>query len=493
MSGSFLKRSVEGDISLSRNFNRMIGNKIPPHSTDAEINILGAMLLEPQAISKVTEVLNEDGFYHEAHKIIFKNIIGLNERGITPDIITLTEELRGRSLLDSVGGIAYLTDINIKTPTAANVEQHVRIVQEKYLKRQLIRTTGEILAAAYDDSTDALEEIDHAEQSIFKISQQRLHKSYHSLNNLAHDAYDMINRLMESDKKGLTGVPTGYMKMDYLMGGFQNSDLIILAARPSMGKTALALSLARNIAVQYKLPVAFFSIEMAAIQLVIRLISSESHIDQQRIRTGRIDESEHHRIIKALGVLADAPLYIDDSPMLSIMELRAKCRRLKSERDIQVIFIDYLQLITSPKAESREREISIISSSLKQIAKELNVPIIALAQLNRSVEARNDKRPMLSDLRESGSIEQDADVVLFVNRPERYGQEFYDKEKTKPTAGTAEVIIGKQRNGPVGDIILAFQKNYARFENLAEGYDDSDMPDMSYTHPDLDAPDDAPF
>lgn len=448
-----------------------IKGKVPPHSIDAEIAVLGAMMIDRIAVSKVVEVLSDEAFYNEKHRLIFRAIIRLFERGGTPDFITVSEELKAIDEKKTID-LQYLSDITMDTPTSANVDQHARIVQERYLKRLLISTSGQIMANAYDDSTDALEEIDNAEKHIFEIAEKRLRKSYVGINKLTRDAYEMIVKLSQRDQTGLTGVPSGFHELDRLLGGFQKSDLIIIAARPSMGKTALALSIARNAAVGNNVPVAVFSIEMSSMQLVIRLLSSEARIDQQKLRTGRINHEEDRYIVGGLSRLSNAPIYIDDSPMLTIMELRAKCRRLKAEHQIQMVIVDYLQLISAPKSDSREREISMISSSLKQIAKELDIPVLALAQLNRSVESRTDKRPMLSDLRESGSIEQDADVVMFVNRPEQYGQAHYDDAEKTPTEGTAELIIGKQRNGPTGTCRVAFQKSYARFENLASGYEE---------------------
>lgn len=447
---------------------KMLGTKVPPHSMEAEVSVLGAMMLSREAISRAQGILDENAFYYENHKIIFEALTHLNEKGMSGDILSLKEHLKSQDKLDKIGGVAYLSDINSRTPTAAHIENHCRIVQEHYLKRSLIETAGKILADAYDEATDAIEEIDIAEAAIFKIAEKLLHKSYVSIHTLAHDAYKLIQSLSERDSKGLSGIPTGYIELDHMLGGLQESDLLIVAARPSMGKTAFALSLARNTAVEFNNPVAFFSLEMTSIQLVIRLLSAEAKVNQQKIRTGHISQEDNAKIINALGKLSDSPIFIDDTPGMSLMELRAKARRLKSEQNIKLIVIDYLQLIHSPKAESREREISIISQSLKNLAKELNVPVIALAQLNRSVESRTDKRPMLSDLRESGSIEQDADVVMFINRPEQYKQEKY--EDGTPTQGTAEIIIGKQRNGPVGTRRLAFLKDFARFENLAIEY-----------------------
>ncbi|MBX3043772.1 MAG: replicative DNA helicase [Candidatus Kapabacteria bacterium] len=458
--------------NVNQNVNTANHGRVPPHSDDAEVAVLGAMMIDRIAVSKSVEILQEDAFYHEKHRLIFRAIVRLFERGGTPDFISVGEELKAiddNKIVDTI----FLSNITLATPTSANVEQHARIVQERYLKRLLISTAGQIIMNAYDDSTDALEEIDIAEKHIFEIAEKRLRKSYVGINRLTRDAYEMILKLSQRDQQGLTGVPTGFKELDHLLGGFQKSDLIIIAARPSMGKTALALSIARSAAVVSGIPVAVFSIEMSAMQLVIRLLSSEARIDQQKLRTGRINQEEDRWIVSGLSRLSNAPIYIDDSPMLTIMELRAKCRRLKAEHQVQLIIVDYLQLITAPKSDSREREISLISASLKQIAKELDVPVLALAQLNRSVESRTDKRPMLSDLRESGSIEQDADVVMFVNRPEVYKQMFYDDEHKTPTEGTAELIVGKQRNGPTGTCRVAFQKNYARFENLAYHYEDN--------------------
>jgi len=441
-----------------------VGKNVPPHSNEAEIAVLGAMMIERTAISKTLEIIDADSFYNERNKVIFEIILTLFDRGVGVDIITIVEELNRTKQLEKIGGPVYLAEINSKIPTAANVEYHARIMQEKFLKRSLINVTGKILTSCYDDATDALEEIDVAEQEIFKIAEKRFSKGYVDISTLAHEAIDMIYKLVERDKDSLTGVPTGFTDLDKILGGFQNSDFIVLAARPSMGKTALALSIARNAAVDHKMPIAFFSIEMAAIQLVIRLISAETRINAQSIRTGFLNSEAVRKIVHNIGRLADSKMFIDDSPSLSMTELRAKCRRLKIEHGVKLVMIDYLQLLHPPKAESREREISIISRSLKQLAKELDIPIVAMAQLNRGVEGRADKRPMLSDLRESGSIEQDADVVMFIYRPEYYGIKTWPDDQ-QPTENTASVIIGKQRNGPTGEARLVFEKDFAKFDN----------------------------
>lgn len=461
-----------------------MGDKVPPHSAEAEMAVLGSIMLDKTAITKVIEILDADSFYREANRRVYEVMLGMFNRSITIDLVSLSEELRRRGLLDVIGGSYYLTEINARTPSAANVEHYARIVQEHYLKRRLIETATHILERCYDDGSDALDEIDRAESQIFEIAEKRLGKSYQEMKHLAHQTFEMILGLTEqSGESGVSGVSSGYVKLDEKLGGLQRSDLIIIAARPSMGKTAFALSIARNAAVESRVPVAVFSIEMAAVQLVVRLLSAEARINAHAIRTGHISDEMLPRLAQNIGLLADAPIFIDDSAALSVMELRAKCRRLKAEHNIGLIIIDYLQLMHAAKAESREREISMISRSLKQIAKELDVPIIALSQLNRSVESRSDKRPMLSDLRESGSIEQDADVVMFINRPEHY--EIMTYEDGSPTENTAEIIIGKQRNGPIGTVRLAYLKDYARFENLA--FQHEEPPDYS-TNIDFEAP-----
>ncbi len=443
-----------------------VKGKVPPHSHDAEVNVLGSMMVDRGAIAKAVEILDADCFYSDSHKKIYETICDLFENGTPVDIITLSQELRRKGLLEYTGGTYYLTEINAQTPTSNAVEHHSRIVQEHYLKRRLIHAAGRIIEDCYDDSTDALEEIDRAEHDIFEIAEKRLRKTYSGMNKLARDTFNVIAKLADRGvENGVSGVPTGFVKLDEILGGFQKSDLIIIAARPSMGKTALALSIARNASMEYNVPVAFFSIEMASVQLVMRLLSAETRINAHYIRTGRLNPEHMQKIVAAIGRLERTKMFIDDSPSLSLMELRAKCRRLKAEHNVKLIFVDYLQLMHAPKAESREREISIISRTLKQIAKELDIPVVALAQLNRTVESRSDKRPMLSDLRESGSIEQDADVVMFVTRPEVY--EIMQYEDGTPTEGTAELIIAKQRNGPIDTIRTAYIKDYARFENLA--------------------------
>ncbi len=481
-------------INDIRNFDySKVGAKIPPHSEEAEISVLGAMMLEQSAASSAIEILEPESFYNEIHKELFDTMSYMYEKNIPIDIVSLSEELIKRKKLDFVNGTFYLTEINKRTPTSANVEYYARIVQEKYLKRQLISTSTKIVERCFDESTDALQEIDLAESDIFKIAEKRFSGSYLDIKTLSLNTMSIVHQLAERDKTGVTGVPSGFRDLDKLTGGFQNSDLVIIAARPSMGKTAFALSMARNVAVEYNMPVAVFSIEMSDTQLVMRLFAAESHIGFHKIRTGMMNEQDLATVATRIGKLADSPLFIDDSPALTITEFRAKCRRLKKEKDIKLVIIDYLQLMHPPKAESREREISMMSSSLKQIAKELDIPVIALAQLNRDVEKRPDKRPMLSDLRESGSIEQDADVVLFVYRPEFYGINTWP-DTNFPTENTGEIIIGKQRNGPTGNVRLVFQKEFARFEN--GDFSQSEAPeDLQNAHntPDFQDSDEEPF
>jgi replicative DNA helicase len=472
-------KRIDYDNKKVASISPIVGNRVPPNSTEAEVAVLGAMMLNKQAISKATELLSPDSFYSQKHKLIYESIIALSEKNETVDIITLSEHLTKNGNLEDIGGRGYLAKINKEVATAANVEQYSLIVLEKQLRRDLIQSSGEVINNAYDDSKDILTEIDKAESEIFRIAEKRMTKNYQGMRELTKETYRQIEQMRVRSESGLTGVPSGLVDLDKYLGGLQKSELIIIAARPSMGKTALALSIARNLAVEYKKSIAFFSLEMASTQLIIRLLSAEAKINQQKIRTGKISSHENQKIIDSLGKLNDAKIYFDDSSMIEIMELRAKCRRLKAEHNIDAVFVDYLQLVRASGMESREREISIISMTLKQIAKELEIPVIALAQLNRSIESRPGKSrsPMLSDLRESGSIEQDADVILFVQRAEVYGQMEYE-DKT-PTEGTAEIIIGKQRNGPIGTVRIAFQKNYARFENLSYGYEE--MPESPGT------------
>ncbi len=436
--------------------------RVPPQAVDIESAVLGAMLIEKEAIAKVLEVLDENAFYRPANGLIYKAMIALFERSEPVDLITLSEELRRRGHLEKVGGELALADLTKNVTTAANVEYHAHIVLEKSLMRQLISTSADVMTRAYKDSEDALGLLDQAEQKIFDISEQRMKKSFISMSNAVHKTMSMLESIHGSHS-GVTGVPSGFTDLDNLTGGFQQSDLIIVAGRPSQGKTALVLTVARNASVVHDVPIGFFSLEMSSQQLVMRLMCAEARVDAHKVRTGRLPEDEWKKLSVSVGRLYKAKIFIDDTPGLGILELRAKARRLKAEHNVGMIVVDYLQLMQGPRsAQSREQEISAISRSLKGLAKELGIPVIALSQLNRAVEARSDKRPALADLRESGAIEQDADVVLFVHRPEMYGLETMDGESTE---GVAEIIVGKQRNGPTDTVRLQFIKHYARFES----------------------------
>lgn len=457
----------------------LIAGNIPPHSTEAEVAVLGAMLIDKSAVSKVVEILDEECFYHEQYRTIFASMVAMFERGVTIDIITLNNELTRNGVLERVGGTFALTDLSLRAITAANVEHHARIVLERFLKRQLIGVAGEIIVDCFDETTDALDEVDRAEQRIFEVAERRLKRSYSGMEKLAKNVLEHILTFGD-DHDGITGVPSGFQKLDEMLAGFQKTDLLILAARPSMGKTAFALSVARNAATAGH-AVGVFSLEMSAQQLVMRFISADSEINLQRLRSGRLSDSDRQQLVRRLDNLMKAPIYIDDSAALTPVEFRAKCRRMKMEHGISLVVVDYLQLMHAPKAESREREISMISHTLKQVAKELDIPVLALSQLNRGVEGRADKRPMLSDLRESGSIEQDADVVMFVHRPEYYKIDKF--EDGTPTENIAEIIVGKQRNGPTGTARLFYDNSLAKFANLSYHHSEWDNSDETGVTP----------
>jgi replicative DNA helicase len=441
--------------------------RMPPQAVDIEEQVLGAMLLEKEAIGRAVEVLDEEVFHAERNKKIFQAIIRLFERSEPADVITVAEELRRRGQLEGVGGEAYLVELTMKVTSAANVEYHARIVLEKALLRRLISESSAIAGRAFNQTEDAFDLLDQAEQAIFKISEWRLKRNFVSMDKAVHDTLEMLESI-HGKNEGVTGVPTGFRDLDTLTGGWQRSDLIIVAGRPSAGKTAFALSLAANAALHRSKPttVGIFSLEMSIQQLIMRLLCAEARVDAHAVRTGRLPEDDWKRLSLGAGRLARAPLFIDDTAGLGILELRAKARRLKAEHNVGLIVVDYLQLMQGPRnAENREKEISAVSRSLKGLAKELDIPVVALSQLSRAVEGRTDKRPILSDLRESGAIEQDADVVAFVHRPEMYTDP--KSEKMDEVQGRAEIIVGKQRNGPVDDVALTFVRRYARFENLA--------------------------
>ena len=451
--------------------------RIPPQALQVEQAVLGSLLIERDAIPKTIEILAPNSFYTSRHNKIYAVVLSLFERGNPVDLITATDELKRQGQLEEIGGTYYLTELTSQVASAANVEYHARIIAEKSLLRSMIETMTRVVGRAYDPSADAFELLDEAEGEIFKISDSQLRRSAISMSDVLKDTLARLESI-HGKEGGITGTASGFSRIDQMTGGWQDSDLIIVAARPSMGKTAFGLACARNAALHKDNPtgVAIFSLEMSAQQLAQRLLTSEARVDAQAARTGRLRDKDWPALARAAGRLSAAPIFIDDSPGLTVLELRAKSRRLKAEHDIGLIIVDYLQLMhgsTTNRNSNREQEIAHISRSLKSLAKELDVPVIALSQLSRAVETRGgDKRPMLSDLRESGSIEQDADVVLFIYRAERYG--ITVDENGNSTDGLAEIIISKQRNGPIGNISLAFVTQHARFENLNRYFGASD-------------------
>jgi replicative DNA helicase len=437
--------------------------KMPPQALELEEAVLGAIMLERDALVAVIDLLKPESFYKEVHQKIFRAIMDLSADERPIDILTVTEELKKAKHLEEVGGPYYISQLTSRVASAANIEFHARIIQQKYIQRELIRVTSDIQTKSYDESLDINDLLDYSESQLFEIAQGNIKKEIIKINLLIQDAIKQIEEASKR-KDHLSGIPSGFTKLDRITSGWQRSDLIIIAARPSMGKTAFVLSMARNIAIDHKKPVAVFSLEMSSLQLVNRLISCESELPSERIRNGKLNTDEWKQLDSMIKPLESAPIFIDDTPAISIFELRAKCRRLKKQHDIQAVVIDYLQLMTGPPEikGNREQEVSVISRSLKSISKELDVPVIALSQLNRSVEMRTgNKRPQLSDLRESGAIEQDADVVCFIHRPEKYG--ILEDDEGRSTIGMAEIIVAKHRNGPIGDIKLRFRDTIAKF------------------------------
>ncbi len=439
-----------------------IHGRVPPQAPDVEEVVLGALLLDRNAINAVIDFLKPEAFYKDAHQRIYATIQRLFAESEPIDLITVTNELRKTGELEIVGGPYYLAMLTNRVASSANIEFHARIIAEKYIQRELIRVSTEIIRDAYEDTTDVFDLLDKAEQNLFSINEETFRRDYASMDALVAQAVEDIRKAREFEGH-LTGVPSGFTYLDQITGGWQKTDLIVVAARPGMGKTAFILSMARNIAVDHKRPVAIFSLEMGAKQLVTRLISSEARLPADKLRTGNLYDHEMEQLNVKIAPLIKAPIYIDDTPALSIFELRAKCRRLKERYGIQLAMIDYIQLMTTggDNKGNREQEIATISRSLKSLAKELDIPIIILSQLNRSVETRGGtKKPQLSDLRESGAIEQDADIVLFIYRPEYYKIE---QDDNGPTANKAYIMIAKHRNGKTGDVRLNFIAQYARF------------------------------
>jgi replicative DNA helicase len=441
--------------------------RVPPQSIDMEEAVLGAIMLEKEAVIAILDILKPESFYKDTHQKIYSAIFELSKKEYPVDLYTVTEELRSTGDLDSVGGAVYLTQLTSKVVSAAHVEFHARIVAQKYIQRELIRVSSDIQVRAFDDTNDVNELLDYSENELFQIAEGNIKKEIAPIGLVLKDA---IHEIEEASKRedALVGVPSGFTRLDRLTSGWQNSDLIIVAARPSMGKTAFALSMARNMAVDHKKSIAIFSLEMSSVQLVNRLIVAETELPSNRIRNGRLNEQEWKQLEEKIKTLEKAKIFIDDTPAISVFELRAKCRRLKAQHKLDLAVVDYLQLMTGPAGSgSREQEVSSISRSLKSIAKELAIPIIALSQLNRSVEVRGgSKRPQLSDLRESGAIEQDADMVIFIHRPEKYGLDTF--ENGAPTKGVAEIILSKNRNGPVDDVMLRFREERAQFADIDE-------------------------
>ena len=434
--------------------------KVPPQSIEAEQSVLGGLLLDNASFDRIADALTADDFYRREHRLIYSAISTLCQESSPADVVTVTEYLEKRGELDNAGGLAYLGTLANNTPSAANIVAYAAIVRERSILRRLIQVSGDISAVAYSpEGRSAQEVLDKAEERILEISEIGHRRgAFQPLNALLSKAVDRIDELFRSESP-LTGVPTGFTDLDNMTSGLQGGDLVIIAGRPSMGKTSLAMNIAENAAVGHKIPVAIFSLEMPGSQLAMRMMASLGRINAHRVRTGKLDDDDWPRLTSAVSLLNDAPIFIDDSAGLTPMELRARARRLKREHGLGMIIVDYLQLMQSTETEeNRATEISNITRSLKGLAKELEVPLIAMSQLNRSVESRTDKRPVMSDLRESGAIEQDADVILFIYRDEVYNKDSQDK-------GTADVIIGKQRNGPIGEVRLTFLGEYTRFEN----------------------------
>ena len=437
-------------------------HRLPPQNLEAEQCVLGSILLQKGALIKILELLEPEDYYREAHKIIFKAMVALFEKNEPQDIITVSNILSDWNQLDAVGGPAYLANLTDIVPVAANIIYYAQIIRSKAILRHLIQTCTEIATRCYDEQDDIDSLVDDAEQTIFEISRSTSNQDFQALSKIIPETFKRIEKLAEK-KELITGVPTGYDDLDRITAGLQPSDLIILAGRPSMGKMALAMNIVQNASIFHKVPIAVFSLEMSKEQLGMRMLCSVSRVDSQALRTGFIRDPDWPKLARATGILSEAPIFIDDTPAISVLEMRAKSRRLKTEHNIGLVVVDYLQLMRGRyNAERREQEISEISRSLKAMAKELNLPVVALSQLNRSLESRPNKRPQLSDLRESGAIEQDADVICFL-----YRDEIYNKSEDNPKRGIAEVIIGKQRNGPTGTVELTFIDKFTTFENYS--------------------------
>lgn len=445
-------------------------NRIPPHNIEAEQSVIGAVFLEPEAFSQASELLVAEDFYRAGHQRIFAAMLHLSDKGEPIDVVTVTTYLQNLKQLDEVGGVAYLSEVAGSVPTAANVGYYSKIVEEKALLRRMIRAATDVVTSGFEREDDVEAVLNEAEKNILEVSSRQQAGSFKTIKDVLIEVYDTIEQLHHATSD-ITGVSSGFRDLDRITSGFQRNDLIIVAARPSVGKTAFALNVAQSVAVNTDENVAIFSLEMGAEQLVQRMLCAEGNIDSQRLRNGQLQSDDWSKLTMAMGSLSNAGIYIDDSPGIRVSEIRSKCRRLKQESGLGMILIDYLQLIqgSGNSRENRQQEVSEISRQLKGLARELNVPLIALSQLSRGVESRQDKRPMMSDLRESGSIEQDADIVGFL-----YRDDYYDDESEKENI--IEIIISKQRNGPTGTVELAFVKEYNKFVDLDHRYQESDIP-----------------
>jgi replicative DNA helicase len=458
-----LRLSSKSNKLIPRDISESLG-KLPPQARDLEEAVLGALMLEKNALNAVVEFLKPEHFYSDAHREIYQAIIDLFKASEPVDMRTVVNQLRKNGKLELVGGAYAIAELTAKVSSAANIEYHARVIIEMAIKRDLIQIASQIHHDAYEDTTDVFELLDRTEQAVFEISDSNLRKNYDNMRNLMARAIQEL-QVLKDHQDGLTGVPSGFTALDRITSGWQKSDLVIIAARPGMGKTAFVVSALRNAAVDFKIPVAIFSLEMASVQLVNRMISAEAELEGEKIKKGNLADHEWAQLVHKTSRLSSAPIFIDDTPALSILELRAKCRRLKAEHNIQLIVIDYLQLMRGDQGGNREQEIASISRALKGIAKELNVPVLALSQLSRGVETRGgDKRPQLSDLRESGSIEQDADIVMFLYRPEYY--KITVDEDGMPTQGVGEVIVAKHRNGSTGTAKLKFIGKFTKFADF---------------------------
>lgn len=440
--------------------------KMPPNAIDFERLVIGTFLIDKKGLDYSIDLLKPEVFYDPRHQVIFTAILKIYENNQPVDLLTVIQELKRTEKLSLAGGDQYIIDLSSAVSSSAHIEYHVRVILEKFILRSLINVSANVIDNSYKESTDVFELLDKAEQSFFEITNGTIKKGFDTANSLVKEAIDKIRNL--KDMEGLSGVPSGFKDVDSVTGGWQNSDLIIIAARPAMGKTAFLLSMARNIAIEHKTPLAIFSLEMASVQLITRMIASETGISAEQLRNGKMSDEEWKRLFSNVSELENAPLYIDETPALSVFDFRAKCRRLVMQHGVKIIMVDYLQLMTANNGNkavgNREQEIATISRSLKAIAKELNVPVIALSQLSRSVETRTNKRPVLSDLRESGAIEQDADIVSFLYRPEYYKLDLWEDET--PCKNQAELIVAKHRNGSISDVRMSFYSSLAKFSDL---------------------------